>query len=95
MEADDERLRRIPGRMLTRRDRKAAQLRPKKSSTALVSEGVLAFLRCRNIDIYDVHKNVKFLRHLRAQSSFVDGGRTVEMGKNDEEKARGRGRTSI
>ncbi len=32
--------------------------------TSLVSEGVLAFLRCRNIDIYGVHKNVKFLRHL-------------------------------
>ena len=31
---------------------------------SLVSEGVLAFLRCRNIDIYGVHKNVKFLRHL-------------------------------
>jgi hypothetical protein len=32
--------------------------------TSLVSEGVLAFLRCRNIDIYGVHKHVKFLRHL-------------------------------
>ncbi len=32
--------------------------------TSLVSEGVLAFLRCRHIDIYGVHKNVKFLRHL-------------------------------
>jgi hypothetical protein len=31
---------------------------------SLVSEGVLAFLRCRDIDIYGVHKNVKFLRHL-------------------------------
>ncbi len=31
---------------------------------SLVSEGVLAFLRCRNIDIYGVHKNVKCLRHL-------------------------------
>ncbi len=31
---------------------------------SLVSEVVLAFLRCRNIDIYGVHKNVKFLRHL-------------------------------
>ena len=31
---------------------------------SLVSEGVLAFLRCRNIYIYGVHKNVKFLRHL-------------------------------
>jgi hypothetical protein len=29
--------------------------------TSLVSEGVLAFLRCRNIDIYGVHKHVKFL----------------------------------
>ncbi len=35
---------------------------------SLVSEGVFAFLRCRNIDIYGVHKNAKFLRHLRAQS---------------------------
>ncbi len=32
--------------------------------TSLVSGGVLAFLRCRNIDIYGVHKHVKFLRHL-------------------------------
>ncbi len=31
---------------------------------SLVSEGVLVFLRCRNIDIYGVHKNVKFLRLL-------------------------------
>ncbi len=33
-------------------------------ATSLVSEGVLAFLRCRHIDIYGVHKRVKFLRHL-------------------------------
>ncbi len=32
--------------------------------SSLVSEGVLAFLLCRNIDIYGVDKNVKFLRHL-------------------------------
>ncbi len=38
-------------------------------SSSLVSEDVLAFLRCNNIDIYCVHKNVKFLRHLWAQSS--------------------------
>ena len=35
-----------------------------RHQTSLVSEDVLAFLRCRNIDIYGVHKNVKFLRHL-------------------------------
>jgi hypothetical protein len=33
------------------------------SFPSLVSEGVLAFLRFRIIDIYGVHKNVKFLRH--------------------------------
>ncbi len=32
--------------------------------SSLVSEGVLAFLRCRNIDIYGIHNNVNFLRHL-------------------------------
>ncbi len=42
----------------------AYALRHIVTKTSLVSEGVLAFLRCKNIDIYGVHKNVKFLRHL-------------------------------